>query len=295
MFANSKREIGKALIAMALAALLAGVVARPAQAITFGEEDSDNQFSNVGAIVFTGGVPGIPAPSIVGSGVLIHPRVLLTAGHVTFDLKRGIEHGAQFRVSFAVNAFDPDHWMEFVGLVTHPGYVDENGDVDDYIHRQDVGVVILKEPVDLPCATLASEGLLDVLMDAGLLVNQGTPEEFLAVGYGRTLDFPPPEPVLSGGLRRFEFSEYRALLDAWLFMNKNHRATDDGGAGPGDSGGPRFWIDDNGGLVVVAITTRGDPNLMGHDVAYRMDTAEALDFINLVIAAVEAEGTDSPL
>ena len=55
-----------------------------------------------------------------------------------------------------------------------------------------------------------------------------------------------------------------------------------GGGGYGDSGGPRFWVDPaDGSEHLVSITSRGDPNLVELDVAYRIDTPTALDFIEV--------------
>jgi hypothetical protein len=136
----------------------------------------------VGAIVVTEGLPD--APYIVGSCVLVHPRVVLTAGHVTASgeelLALGIPLSDISRISFGTNAFDPSGWVESVALMTHPAF----GSGPEFC---DIGVIILKEPVDLPCATLPHEGLLDDLRSAGLLVNLGNHGNFLAVGYGRIL------------------------------------------------------------------------------------------------------------
>ncbi len=265
------------------AASLAGAwFARPAQAITFGEIDADNRFTSVGAIVVVAD-PGNPA--IAGSGVLIHPRVLLTAGHVTAGAQAAIDLGLinleDGRISLATDAFDPSTWREIEAIITHPGFYTPS---QEQLH--DVGVVVLKEPVDLPCASLAYTGLLDDLKDAGLLVNFGSPERFLTVGYGATLEFPPPALIPSDGLRRFVFSDFRALRPGWLVLNENPN-TENGGGAPGDSGGPVFWIAPNGELVVVALHARG--NAVSLTEAYRLDSNEAQDFINFVLAGVEGK------
>src|SRR5262245_27229194 len=81
-----------------------------ALAITFGEVDATNRFSNVGAIV------AVQDSSVVGSGILIHPRILLTAGHITDNIEFLIENGLAThddgRVSFGVDATDPSTWHE---------------------------------------------------------------------------------------------------------------------------------------------------------------------------------------
>src|SRR5215831_3375754 len=65
-----------------------------AQAITNGQLDG-NAHPNVGGLVWlVSPVPPIPAPLVGGSGSLIHPRVFLTAGHVTYALQNLLAQGA---------------------------------------------------------------------------------------------------------------------------------------------------------------------------------------------------------
>ena len=261
---------------------------RRAEAITFGEPDSTNRFPNVGAIVVTADPSH---PEIVGSGTLIHPRVLLTAGHVTATGERLLKEGVPLfdisRISFGTDAFDPSTWVEAVAVMTHPGFVsahNRNGLPPDF---PDIGVIILKEPVDLPCATLGYEGLLDDLRAAGLLVNEGDPTRFLAVGYGATLNFPPPEEVPGDGLRRFSFPEYRGLTPNELHLNQNPAAGNSGVAA-GDSGGPLFWMAPNGQLVLVAIHRAADAQRTSMEFAYRTDVPQTLGFLDVVIEMVDA-------
>jgi hypothetical protein len=273
-----RRRIGVAsgVVAIILAATLV------ARAITFGEPDVNNRFPNAGAIVVTAGLPG--APYVVGSGVLVHPRVLLTAGHVTASGEEALAQGVPLfdisRISFGTDAFDPSTWVEGVAIVSHPDF----GSPPDF---PDLGVIILKEPVDLPCATLPYEGLLDDLKAAGLLVDQGAHKRFVAVGYGETLNFPPPEPILGDGPRRFSFPEYRSLTKTQVLLNQNP-AAGNSGIGAGDSGGPLFWVAPDGGLVLVGNHRATDLQRIALAFAYRADVPQSLDFINQVIVMVEA-------
>ena len=74
----------KLLYLGAVALVMLSLSVRPARAITGGVVDDQNTYSNVGAILVVHAPnPDYPVPNIVGSGTLIHPRVLLTAGHVT--------------------------------------------------------------------------------------------------------------------------------------------------------------------------------------------------------------------
>src|SRR6478672_10495632 len=187
----SRRAILR-LSLFATAAMAAISTIRPALAGGTGQPDTENRYPNVGCIVIIAG-PGTPA--VKASGVLIHPRVMLTAGHVTAEGEQLIRQGVPLfdisRVSFGKDALDPSTWVEVEAIFTHPAYR-----LEPDAHSQDIGVIILKEPVDLPCATLPHEGLLDGLRDAGLLGNQGDPVKFTSVGYGSVLEFPPPEELL---------------------------------------------------------------------------------------------------
>jgi hypothetical protein len=261
------------------------LIARPARAITFGEPDTGNRFPNVGAIVVVSGPPGLDYPIIAGSGVLIHPCVLLTAGHVTGDIEAAIASGLfridDGRVSFGTDSFDPSTWVDVAGVMTHPDFR-----LQPESRSHDIGVIILGEPVELPCAALPDPGLLDALQAAGLLRDQGVPTRFINVGYGATLQFPPPAFTPGDGLRRISVSDYRALENVWLHQNVNP-ATGNGGTGYGDSGGPHFWIAPDGELVLVALQSRGDPELVSLNKSYRLDIPEALDFIDFVLALLE--------
>jgi trypsin len=261
-------------------------VARRAESITFGQPDTENRFSNVGAIVVTEGLPG--APYIVGSCTLIHPRVVLTAGHVTASGEELLALGVPLfdisAISFGTNAFDPASWVKGVALVTHPNF----GSGPEF---PDVGLIILEEPVDLPCATLPYEGLLDDLRKAGLLVNQGDLAHLLAVGYGETLNFPPPEQITGDGPRRFSFPEYHSLTGTEILSNQNP-AAGNSGLGAGDSGGPLFWIAPSGELIVVGIHRATDLQRVALAFDYRVDVPQTLGFIDFVIQMVEAGAYD---
>lgn len=266
-----------------IAPLAVSSTAPPARAGGTGQPDTENRYPNVGAIVVIAGFPG--APYVQSSGVLIHPRVLLTAGHLTATAQDLIDQGIPLldltRISFGTDAFDPSTWVEIETFFTHPAFSFEPD-----AHSQDLGIIILKEPVNLPCATLPDVGLLDDLKRAGLLGNQGNPVKFLQVGYGNILEFPPPREIVSDGLRRFSFPEYLGLENVWLLMNMNPAAGNTG-TGHGDSGGPVFWRAPDGGLVLVALVSRGAVEPVAILKAYRTDTAEALGFIRTVLDLVE--------
>ncbi len=255
-----------------------------AVAITDGQVDEGNAYPNVGAVVWL--PPDGSGPMVGCSGILIHPRVLLTAGHATIFPQENPWVIPLSFVSFATDAFDPATWHEIEAVVTHPGYQPTGANNP---HMNDVGVVILKEAVDLPLATLPRVGFLDELKAAGLLREPGecgTP--LTVVGYGATRDWSPPESTPGDGWRRFAQSDYLALTQSWLYTLMNP-ATGNGGTGVGDSGGPAFWVQSDGTLVPVALTSRGDPELMATNIAWRADIPETLEFIDWVISVVEPD------
>ncbi len=267
-----------------------------AQAITLGTLDG-NTHPNVGAGVFLKSLwPPIPPPLATGSGTLIHPRVLLTAGHATYLLESAMADGSfslsDFRLSFASNALESRSWRAVSSVVTHPGYYAaahaELGAGD--VPVPDVGVIILRKAVrGIHPAPLPSLGFLDALQAAGALRSGTDQAPFTVVGYGTQLGDPVGQLVFPpDGLRRFVQSEFLNLHERWLYLSQNF-AQGIGGSGSGDSGGPVFWIDPaTGDSTLVALNSRGDLRLVATGVCYRVDTVEALTFLNQVIAQVDA-------
>ena len=276
----------QALFALPVIALAMGLFARQAAAITGGQLDENNIYSNVGCL-FVPGDSEFP-PWVSASGTLIHPRVLLTAGHVTAFFDEHDLAAQYFRVSFGnnINVDDPANWYEIETWVTHPDYDDTGMNNPRY---NDVGVIILKQPVAhvTPAQLPPYAGFLDDLKAWHVLRKPGEGGALLTVaGYGSTLDWPPPESIPGDGLRRFVQTECLSLTKSWLFTLMNP-ATGNGAGGYGDSGGPNFWVAPDGSLVLVAITSRGDPNLVAANIAWRADIPETLDFIEFVLAMID--------
>lgn len=290
------RQLRVCLAWVAISALLFLLPARSVRAITFGELDL-GQHPAAGAFVQIAHLPGTdpnrPIPRVRGSGCLIHPRVFLTAGHVTnvldglIKLNGKEEALASFAISFGDDALDSTTWYQIAEVFTHPGFrspPDSAGGGP----MTDVGVFILRNPVrDVVPIALAPAGFLNSLKREGLLrdKNQGSP--FTNVGYGTQLLLSPPTLVAPDGLRRVSVSSFQTLLDHWLVLSQNpYRGNE--GTGFGDSGGPTIWTDpDSGEETVVAVTSRGDLKTISTGFAFRVDTPEVIDFLEL--AAVFAD------
>jgi hypothetical protein len=267
------RVVKKASVLIGLVLVLA-VTAVPVMAITWGQPDT--QHPNVGAMVVDW--PGY-GPWQTCTGTLVHPRVFLTAGHCTEGWEgTGVE---TFWVNFDQNAVNEATLLDVEEVITHPDYW-----WGPTSNPRDVGILILAEPVtDITPAILPEEGFLDRLQEEGKLKHGQDRAKFTLVGYGGTLDWPPPQ-IYYEDYRQFSESEFRALLKSWLRMSQN-QATGDGGTCYGDSGGPAFWTEPDGSEILVGITSWGDASCVSSAFNYRVDIPDTLDFIQSVIAGLD--------
>lgn len=274
----------KKMFYAALAALLLPAVflARPAEASTGGTFDASNQYSNVGLIMFYD-----PTGRYRCSATLISPTVLVTAAHCTdgvvgsvlVDFRNFI---AETGPSPYAPAADPaagytDAEIAAMGFVsgtayTHPDYSDFT-DMDNW---NDVGVVVLDEPVDIAPAQLADLGTLDAI--AGNLRKT----LFRAVGYGTEVRKPDsgpqtPTPQSYPLERRYVDMPGQKLTAQILQTNGNERDVfGTGGTCFGDSGGPVLYQGE-----IVAVTSYGYTENCRYLGGYqRVDIAVTQDWVN---------------
>jgi secreted trypsin-like serine protease len=253
---------------VAVAALLA--VIAPAGSITGGTEDTANQYSNVGMLVFYQ-----PDGRFRCSGTLIAPRVFLTAAHcafqdigkviVTFDpvIARS-EAEAEVDIPRAADDSGPDDAISAVGYtasdITAPKYAGEQhyvlgtaythpnySDFTNLKNWNDTGIVILDESVNLPTTPLAPANYLAQFDQP--LFNKTV---VLAIGYGTEVRKPTttpkkPIPEREPIVRRYT-TEIGQKLAGQVFQTNGNINDPRAGGGTcfGDSGGPSIL---NGYLV----------------------------------------------
>jgi hypothetical protein len=273
----------KSFFAVLAAALLPVMfLARPAEASTGGTFDADNTYANVGLILFYDGTGRYRC-----SATLISPTVLVTAAHCTdgdvgsvlVDFRNFV---AETGPSPYAPAADPsagytDAEIAAMGFVsgtayTHPYYSDFT-DMDNW---NDVGVVVLDEPVDIAPAQLAGLGTLDAI--AGNLRKT----LFRAVGYGTEVRKPEsgpqtPTPQSYPLERRYVDMPGQKLTPQILQTNGNERDVfGTGGTCFGDSGGPVFYEGE-----IVAVTSYGYTDNCRYLGGYqRLDIAVTQDWVN---------------
>lgn len=243
----------------------------PAGAMIDGVIDEGNLYPNVGAIMMV----WPQFDDIIGrlcSGTLIHPRALLTAAHCyTFVVNQGIDE-AQMWVTFHHDPLAGDaDYLNVEALIPHPDF--EWGK-----DSHDIALVILEEPVEgvglQPWPT--DIGYMDDLVDS--LKGQDKRDlELTVVGYGISdVDLEVPAVQLDA-TRRFGSVTFDQLLETEI--RSGSRDAGDVNLCFGDSGGPLFH--ENVLVGVLSSIGRQCENAMTH---YRVDTADALAFINSTLA-----------
>lgn len=250
---------------VALALVL--VVVSPAGAILFGEPDN-GEHPYVGMVGFYDEA-GTPVNGC--SGTLLSPTVFLTAGHCTAGMPRA-------RVWFDSQLDRASGFPRSGGTSgtphTHPGFAGSADAFGTWPNTNDVGVVVLDEPVSMETYGVLPElGFLDAL--AAQPGQEG--QTFTVVGYG--LEGMHPDLLDQWVPERqkvsTEFTDLRsALADGYNLRTQKSPQT--WGICYGDSGGPILL---GGTSTVVAVASWALDDCSGVNGGYRTDIASSQDFI----------------
>ena len=209
--------------------------------------------------------PGVVLVNVTAT--LIHPQVLLTAGHFTFFGTEGVPPFLQIVVTFSPTALDESTWISIdqgAGTqVVHPSFPPDGiNDIDGLPEPgvADVGLIFLDAPVtDIRPAKLADS----------MLKHSDIGDRMRVVGYGLT----GPEESFDG-LRRIGSSTLGTLLDKnWASFN-----LDPVKLCFGDSGGPTFYEG-----RIVAIVSDGGADCASADWRARVDTNAVQSWIKHMI------------
>jgi hypothetical protein len=263
-------------------------------ALVKSQADSSNQFPEVGAfIAWRNPNPAKEREGLLGicSGVLIHERAFLTAGHCVGPGVRGIPPYTEVSVSFdRKDAFDRRTWLPVARLIIHPSLPEScqsppgcNPTRTDAFRaldpaRADLGLAILARPVlgIRPVALARPETLTKPAART---------RPMTIVGYGSTAPIPSERPPASSlfwdGIRRFRSSSLdKVVNDYWATWALPSRVCS------GDSGAPTFVEDPRvrkSARRLVAIASDGGVDCASIDARVRIDTAAVQGWIARVI------------
>ena len=205
------------------------------------------------------------------TGVLIHTRVILTAGHVNYKrYPDGIDRRgfiAPTNTSLQTNNYIPFDWIN--NVLTHPdlpsqqkALADTTGKLDPF-GFVDIGLIFLDTPVkNRPIAKLPKQSLFNTLAARTI---------FLGVGYGyhkvRGSTFKYND--IDGRRRKWRPETVAAVNDKWFLGTSATQFTT-----VADSGAP-LLINDN---VIIGITS-GNGKTLNTGRFVRVDNPAILDWI----------------
>lgn len=261
----------KTVAALAAAVLVGLGTGAYALAQTNDAQPDGNGHPNVGALLAKRADGSL---RIICSGTLITPKVFLTAGHCTDFMINGLGQKDAY-VTFDPNfGTDPDH---NIFSTPYHGTLYQHAEFHAP-YQHDVAAVVLDTAISgITPATVAPAGLLDPLKASGALKDL----TYLNVGYGSAeqLVVPTVGPTFPfDGIRKYTYSAYTTLDPSFIHLNQNI-FQGWSGTGYGDSGGPTFATI-GGTTYVISVVSTGDVPCWATSVNFRVDTADAHEFID---------------
>jgi V8-like Glu-specific endopeptidase len=194
------------------------------------------------------------------SGVLVSPRVFLTAGHCT---NAALAAGGAY-VVFG-DSLESGSWKPIHGTaVTDPAYGHDSSD------PHDLGVIVLDSDAPVAPATLPTAGAAD------RLAKDGVSPVSVGYGYSQRLD---NKGFVYDGFR------HAAAMPVVSESSTLLRISSQTGAELcfGDSGGPQYLP---GSSTIVSVTSGGNTVCKGNATTTRLDSASALGFLSAFVASV---------
>ena len=215
------------------------------------------------------------------TGVLIHPNVILTAGHVNYTgtiYPDGLKRDGF--ISFSNKALQGSEYVPFDWIddvTTHIDQADFKRSMKDTTGKLDpndfldIGLIFLKSPVqNRPTSKLPQPLLFTKLPERAT---------FLGVGYGyhRIRDSSFKHSFIDGVRRKWKPQSVSAINDKWL-TGACDTVTKQQFMNTGDSGSPLFL--DNNTIIAIAATAGMYPMPAGF---VRIDNPIVLDWIKKTV------------
>jgi hypothetical protein len=286
------------LIKIIMFAIIIGITISFSQAwgITYGEPDVDGH-------PFVAAVVGINSSqdAVRGrcSGTLIQLEegrsAILTAGHcadfwfavgndavgITFEPVIGGDPNNAMQ-----NSLNPSNYLVGGTVVLHPDY----GPRGSWNPKNDLAIVVFDEKVieGVSAASIVEPNYLSDLKKKELKMI-----DVKNVGYGiiERLHFPGSNaggvmPAQGYGVRRVSFPSSVISIDPTRVHMSQNPAREDEGTCNGDSGSANYLDYSN---VIMSVTSSGDSFCRATNIGARVDTPQAVEFINCVLTAEDID------